>query len=115
MKRSRIRTDPEKVRAWQERSRKALPRESRKRREAVKSHRAIREAVFARDRYLCRMPIAVGGPCVGPLTPHHVRKASQGGGYTVENLIALCRFHNDWCEDEPDIAHRLGFVKRAGE
>lgn len=79
----------------------------------------IRETVFRRDGYRCRLdtPLTAGrvGPCYGMLTPHHIRKASQGGAYVEGNLMTLCQFHNDWVEDNPNTAHALGLVKRAGE
>lgn len=121
MKPSRINSDPAKVREWLNRSRRNLPRRSKKKREADKSKPEIRDAVFARDHYLCQMPLSdearVGGGdrCFGPLTPHHIRKESQGGTYTFDNLVTLCAFHNGWVEDHPNLAHRLGLVRRAGE
>lgn len=76
-------------------------------------HAVVREAVFKRDSYTCRIaPFLPDLPCRGRLTPHHVLKASQGGKYTVENLVSACVFHNDWCEDNPDDAVALGLVKR---
>lgn len=76
----------------------------------------VRAAVFARDRY-CRLidRADVAGTCRGPLTPHHLRKASAGGGYTEDNLVALCAGHNTWVEDEPDLAYSLGLVRRRGD
>lgn len=41
-------------------------------------------------------------PCRGRLTVHHARKASAGGGWQLENLHALCWFHNTDIEDRPD-------------
>jgi hypothetical protein len=76
---------------------------------------AVRAQVYARDRYRCLLERAGEGPCSGLLTPHHLRKAGQGGPYTVENLVALCARHNSWVEDEPLRAHELGLVIRAGE
>lgn len=73
----------------------------------------VREAVFARDNWTCRLATTrqVGG-CLGPLTPHHVRKASAGGPYVEENLVTLCSHHNSWVEDHPIAAQMLGLVER---
>jgi len=79
----------------------------------------IRERVFARDGYRCRLQAVEGaGRCFGGITPHHVVKASQGGAYTVDNLVTLCAHHNDQVEADADLAalaHRLGLVTRRGD
>lgn len=77
---------------------------------------AIRDAVFERDGYRCRL--GHYSPCYGPLTPHHRRKASQGGTYTLENLVALCASHNDALEADADLAaygRSVGLVLRTGD
>ncbi|MDE2096428.1 MAG: HNH endonuclease [Patescibacteria group bacterium] len=93
---------------------------SAKRRAQAKSRAEIREAVFARDK-VCQWPVSYGGQfgfalcaskCFGPLTPHHLLKASQGGQYSMENLVALCARHNQEVEDHPMMARALGLVKR---
>lgn len=56
-----------------------------------------------------------GQPCVGRLTPHHLRKAGQGGAFTVANIVMLCAGHNGWVEDYPLTAYVHGFVVRSGE
>jgi 5-methylcytosine-specific restriction endonuclease McrA len=101
MDRSRpLRSDPDKVRAWRARSR---PLRSKGRgKMTADEKRPIREAVFARDMHRCQL--ADLGGCFGGLTPHHRRKASQGGGYTVENLVSLCAHHNDELEADADLA-----------
>lgn len=71
----------------------------------------VRAAVFERD----------GGcvadtwrqPCIGPLTPHHLRKAGQGGAYTEDNLVTLCSMHNGMVEDYPHEATARGLVIKA--
>lgn len=78
----------------------------------------VRAEVYARDRYRCvldlpgmRMRLQLSTTqlpqCSGPLSPHHRRKASSGGAYTVENLVTACVGHNGWIEDEPDTARLL--------
>lgn len=91
---------------------------SAKRRRATAARRVIRERVFARDGGCVLQPIsgpyAPPGPCQGPLTPHHLLKASQGGPYTEENLVTLCSLHNTWVEDAPAEARTLGLVIARG-
>lgn len=68
------------------------------------AERAIRDEVYARDGR-CRLADLPGaGPCAGHPTPHHRRKASQGGGYTLANLVAACSVHNDALESDADLA-----------
>lgn len=73
-------------------------------RRLTKEERRVKDAVFARD-IGCRLSHLPGaGPCAGHATVHHRRKASQGGGYTEENLVAACSVHNDALESDPDLA-----------
>jgi hypothetical protein len=61
----------------------------------------VRGAVFERDGS-CRLAGAapVFGRCGGkPRTPHHLRKAGQGGPYVMSNLLTLCARHNDRIEE----------------
>jgi hypothetical protein len=118
LRRIPLRTNPDTTRAWRNRTAAPLPAESIRRRSERRDRAHVRAVVFTRDDYRCRLAgIAVPdvGPCWGPLTPHHLRKASQGGAYTADNLVALCAGHNCWVEDHPDTAHRLGLVRRAGD
>lgn len=80
--------------------------------------RAIRQAVFDRDGHCQLRGVEGAGPCFGPLTPHHKRKASQGGKYTLDELVALCSHHNSQIEADADLArlaHSLGLVVRRGD
>ena len=112
-----LRADPEKQKAWQDRSRKPLAR-SRikpmrdKRRGELPERAKVREAVFVRDGYRCQIAPLVSEPSFGPLTYHHLLKEGQGGEYTETNGIAACAFHNDWVENYPDKAAALGLVIR---
>lgn len=78
----------------------------------------IRAELFQRDR-VCRLRGVPGaGKCHGPLTPHHRRKGGQGGGYTLDNLVALCAWHNDELEADADLAllgRTMGLVLKRGD
>ena len=85
-------------------------------------HEVIRLRVFARDR-VCQV-YAWGytryavGPCHGPMTPHHRRKASAAGAYSFENLVACCLGHNEALESDADLARwarTVGLVVREGD
>lgn len=76
----------------------------------------VREAVFRRDNYRCLMAGRFElGDCLGPMTPHHLRKDGQGGAYSVENLVTLCAHHNAAVEWQADTAWALGLVQRNGD
>lgn len=107
-----LRADPEKMREWQ-RARKALRPRSAKVEADLPRRAAVREAVFRRDGWTCRLATTTSaGPCFGPLTPHHVKKASAVGAYSEENIVTLCAGHNTWVEDFPLAATALGLVQR---
>lgn len=114
-RRAPLRADPAKARAWAGR-RSRLPYRSARKEAARADEFATRAIVFARDGYRCRLDAhAAAGRCVGPLTPHHRRKASAAGAYSVDNLVTLCAQHNAWVEDHPRLARDLGLVVREGD
>lgn len=106
-------------------ARGARPRPLSSRRAAELSERATtRDLVFRRDRYLCQVMVKADedawtvSPCFGPLTPHHRRKASQGGAYSTENLVTVCAGHNDEVEANAMLAawcNSVGLVVRRGD
>lgn len=71
----------------------------------------VRTEVFLRDGFECQWP-ELERVCFGPLTPHHLKKASSGGRYVADNLVTLCEYHNGMVEDWPLLAQRLGLVRR---
>lgn len=116
MRRNRpLHQDPAKLAAWQTASRRRIAPQSAKRRSEASARSDVREAVFNRDGYRCVLDGLEGHRCGGPLTPHHIRKASQGGPYEPGNMISLCASANREVEDRPDWAWRLGLVIRNGE
>lgn len=84
------------------------------RRKPRKVDGGVRDAVFERDDYTCQAPPEWGSH-FGPLTPHHLLKASQRGQYTVENLITLCAYHNEYVENYPRAAQKAHLVIRSWE
>lgn len=89
---------------------------SKKRRASLGERERVRLEVFQRDGG-CQLAWAVSAipACAGPLTVHHLLKASQGGPYHPENLVVLCAFHNGWVEDNPKHAYEFGLVIRRGD
>lgn len=102
--------DPAKAAAWRRRSRRVKPM-SDQRRDDLPRRREVREAVFERDRCCVLLTLVAGHCCLGPLTPHHVRKAGQGGPYAEANLVAVCAFGNSWLETQRPLARSLGLER----
>lgn len=113
MKRSApLRSDPAKTRAWQRRSAKPLPKMSEKVRADQPRRRKVREAVYERDGGCVLLRISTDHDCMGsPLTPHHIRKASQGGPYDESNLVSICAIGNSWLEIDRPAARALGLER----
>ena len=100
MKRSRLSSDPQKAREWEQKSRGSLGGRSAKKAAERAIEAETRLRVFQRDRG-CVLAAEEPHRCLGPMTPHHRRKASSGGAYSALNLITLCAFHNGDIEDRP--------------
>lgn len=95
-----------------------IPQRSARKRAENRAAVHVVEAAGARDRgcILARAGLDdVFGQCFGRLTPHHLRKAWKGPGWTLDNIVILCLGHNGRVEDHPDIAHEHGLVVREGE
>lgn len=114
------------------RSTKPMRQRSKKGNARAAAQKVIRLAVFERDGHRCQIrewlaradltPArraeirASMGECFGELTPHHLKKQSQGGKDTMTNETSLCVFHNDtWVEDHPTMAHEIGLTIRTGD
>lgn len=90
-----------------------LSAKSKRKEEARADELIEREFVFARDSHRCRFA-GMWDACRGVLTPHHVLKASQGGPYHRDNLVAACAYHNDLVEQDADfaaVARAAGLVR----
>lgn len=107
-------SNPETTRAWQRRTRKRLPHESKKHAKERGKRTAVREAVLKRDRR-CRAYGILPGPCGGQMDVHEViARARWTGGYLVpENCQAVCRVHHDWITTHPAEAEALGYLDKA--
>lgn len=104
-----LRANPDRAKAWRQRSKRLNPVSAKRRAGSQDRRTAVAEA-FERDGHRCRL---LGySRCFGPLTPHRLKKGSAGGGYTLDNVVALCQFHNGMIEDEPILAESLGMVRR---
>lgn len=110
-----LRSNPATVAEWRRRTARPLPPQSDKRAGESEARRIVRLAVIARDRVCLLGPLLGEDRCSGDLTFHHLRKRSQGGGWTLDNGVALCAKMNAWVEDFPLEAWRMGLVCRRGE
>lgn len=113
-RKKRLQADPDKTRAWERRSRQALPRESPRRIAERAERKAVRAEVLARDGHECQakgLPVDVVGACFGPLEVDEIVSRARGGDYlNADHCQALCRFHNGWKEDHPALAIELGLA-----
>jgi len=112
-RRSSLKRDTAKALAFANKGR-TLRKVSTPRAKLNRERREIRERVFVRDGYRCQANWPAT-ECFGPLTVHHLKKASAGGTYTEGNLVTTCSHHNSLIEDFPITAQSLGLVIRSKE
>lgn len=91
------------------------PRSEKRVKRNEENDAVVRAVVFARDGGRCQLLGPLHDRCFGPLTVHHLKKASHGGKYEADNLITLCAMANDWIEDHPRLAWENGMVQRTGD
>jgi DNA (cytosine-5)-methyltransferase 1 len=104
-----LRSDPEKVRAWQQRSRSNLARTPLAQQSPRKAgHRASiqRAATKAKKAagYRCEaVELLPSLRCAGELETHHVIPRSTAPHLVTDpaNLVALCHFHHQYVTDHP--------------
>lgn len=129
------RSDPEKIRAWQRRSRdraiakaRGLPRNpiartSVKQRTINRERVKVKQQVALRDGLACwagshgvGMIVACGSwrPDRPTLELHEVVKRSRwrGGAIVASNVILLCQNHHDLTESEPAYCTAVGLLAR---
>jgi hypothetical protein len=124
-RRKPLRADPDKARAWQERSRKPLDRapmakgrRSKRKKADDTALEAITPAVVARAGGMCEARIP--GLCEGRGTNRHHRKdRSLGGTSTEANVRLLCGSGTSgchgWITEHPEAASQYGWVLRSWE
>lgn len=131
MKRSPLKRDPDKARAWEQRSRdhaiakartkqrKPLPRKSAKQRKIDAQRPYVRAAVIERDGLGCYARALVPSvECASPNPErrlyelHEVVKRSRWrmGVLDPANCRLLCQAMHDWTEDHPKEAEMRGLL-----
>jgi len=105
-RRTPLRSSVEKARAWERRSRRALP-VRRKGVDPVMTDRALHRdgGCLLRDTTLTDQA------CWGRLDPHHVQPRGRGGPDELWNLITLCRAHHDWVHAHPELSRAVGLLR----
>lgn len=94
-------------------TRKALPKQSARRKSEVPERRRVNALVVERDGGCVPKMRGMPGDCLGPLAAHELVKRSAGGDYLdPENCVAACSYHNGRIEDYPNEARGLGLVLR---
>lgn len=124
MKRSgRLKTDPEKVRDWQRRSRKRLPARSAKRVDEDRERRKLKRVLLVAAGLTADGAGPLERACAGAVLVPEIRCASPFGsrprlemhevvkrsrwrkGLTVRsNVVLLCQAHHDYTETAEGIA-----------
>jgi len=92
---------------------------SDKRIKLMNQRREMMEEKFGpRELWVCQFEEFVGPAmagvirCFGVINGHELKKRSQGGSIVdPENVVLLCNYHNDWIEDNPAVAKRVGLVR----
>jgi hypothetical protein len=129
MRSNPLRSDPARVRAWQQRSRsglrrtplvaarKAIPQRSPRKRERWVAVAEASVAALTRDGYRCQAAGLAPGDCWGPLEPHHVigRRAAPELVAVERNILAACHSHHAWITDHPTASRAVGLSGRSGD
>ena len=111
-----MKRDIDKLRAWQQRSRKPLKRTklqpvSQKRRKIMPARKDCRGAVFQRAEGKCeiRRPDICTGNCE---QVHEITARSQGGSITdPENCLGTCAPCHEWVTQNMNAARMMGLAK----
>lgn len=116
MKRSApLRSDPEKIREWQRRSKPINPRSTRKQSRADARREAIVVA-YERDGFACQAQKVWRHECWGGLSPHEPHKRSAGSDDTdPDQILTVCWGVNTRIEDDPEWARSLGLSVHSWE
>lgn len=115
-RRAALRTDPAKARAWQERSRRRLPKVGAKARREQAALAAMRTAVHQRSGGWCEVATPACPLWRHPAADvHHVFTSDRDRGvHDPERALHVCRQAHDWFGRYPREAEARGWVGRSG-
>ena len=83
-----------------------------KRAKAVKYAQA-RAEVIERSQGRCEVVLGTSACTSQGTQAHHIRRRSQGGQDTAENLIWICAAHHTWVHANPATAEHYGLLRRS--
>jgi hypothetical protein len=88
---------------------------SDKKRAEIPERAAVKEAVFERDSYQCRIaPFLPDIECGGELDAHEPQSRARGGDpLDVDQCVTACRRHHDWVHEHPAAAAALGLLQHS--
>lgn len=116
MIRTRLHVDPEKVRAWQQRSRRRLPAVGAKTRREAAALADLRTAVHQRSGGWCEVATPACPLHRHPASDvHHVWTSDRDRGvHDPDRALHVCRPAHDWIGRYPNEAEARGWAARAG-
>lgn len=104
-----LRADPVKVVAWQRRSRKPLPRVSKRKLAQLVTYWRARRDVESRAGGRCELVTpaceTTGTEC------HHLLPRSAGGDDSLGNLAWACPACHRWVHDHPTVSYERGWLR----
>jgi len=112
-RRTPLRASLETARAWERRSRRALPVRRRGTPPELRDRALLRDGgcMFHVHNVAMLIPVLEERPCWGRLDPHHLWPRGRGGPDELGNLITLCRRHHDFVHGHPAWATDLGLLR----
>ena len=109
MKRSPLRSTPNKVAEWRRRSAKPLPKHSAAHVAYAKELDAITQTIVQRALGQCEA--AIKNVCNGQgAHRHHRTRRSQGGTNNVTNVILVCHACHQTIHEHPKWSREYGFL-----
>lgn len=115
IRRTPLRSDPAKVREWQDRSRRALPTVGRRGRREAAAVAVFRRDVRANAAGRCQVatPACQSGPHRGDHS-HHVYPSDRDAGvHDPTRGLYVCWAGHRWIHDHPDAAIAAGWLGRS--
>lgn len=109
-RRTPLRRDTPKTRAWLAKPRARIRQRSVKQAAKDAEWAEVRRQVIARDKTCRAAPLVPHLACWGRAEVHHLRNRSQQSGHTVDGCILLCAGHHEFIGMFPQKAAELGLL-----
>jgi len=105
MRKTYLKSNPAKVRAWQQRSRKPLRKASKNQADKLATYYKLR-AEFLATHPMCELP-----RCPSQSRDVHHMQGRGPNLNRVETWMACCRKHHDWIHQNPALARGMGLLR----